>query len=123
MHVSREVREIDYLPRPCLYAHPGPDPSAPLVIEFPDVPLGRVLRGHTGIIGEAMLAGNAPVRLAVQVDGEELGAAVEAPRLPGWHTFQFDTTLRAGRSATLTFTVSAADPGQRLFCFDAMTLP
>jgi hypothetical protein len=123
VHVSREVREIDYLPRPCLYAHPGSDPGAPLVIEFPDVPMGRVLRGHTGIVGEAMLAGNAPVRLAVQVDGEEVGAAVEPPRTPGWHTFQLDTTLHAGRGATVTFTVTAADPGQRLFCFDAMTLP
>jgi len=123
VHVSREVREIDYLPRPCLYAHPGSGPDAPLVIEFPDVPMGRVLRGHTGIVGEAMLVGNAPLRLAVTVDGEDVGAAVEPPRTPGWHTFQIDTTRQAGRSGTVAFTVTTDDAWQRVFCFEAMTLP
>lgn len=122
VHVSREVREIDYLPRPCLYAHPSSDPGAPLVVEFPAVPMGRVLRGHTGIIGEAMLVGNGPVHLAVTVDGEEVGAVVEPPGTPGWHTFQIDTTRHTGRDATVAFTVTAADPWQRVFCFEAMTL-
>ena len=123
LRVAREVREVDLLPRPCLYAHPGPDPAAPLIIEFPDVPMGRVLRGHTGIIGEAALRGGSPVRLAVKVDGEELGAAQEPPRKPGWHVFQMDTARFAGRRHALAFAITAADPGARWFCFDAMTLP
>lgn len=121
--VAREVREMDLLPRPCLFAHPGADPAAPLSIEFPEVPMGRLLRGHTGIAGDAALRGTSPVRLSVKVDGEELGAAQEPPRAPGWHLFQMDTARHAGRQHTLTFTVTAADPGARWFCFDAMTLP
>ena len=94
-----------------------------LTIEFPEVPMGRVLRGHTGIAGDAALRGGSPVRLAVAVDGEEVGAAQEPPRKPGWHVFQADTARHAGRAHRLAFTISAADPGARWFCFDAMTLP
>ncbi|HEY6107231.1 MAG TPA: hypothetical protein VIV59_14700 [Anaeromyxobacteraceae bacterium] len=123
LRVAREVREMDLLPRPCVYAHPGTDAAAPLAVEFPDVPMGRVLRGHTGIAGDAALRGASPVRLGVKVDGEDLGAIEELPRRPGWHVFQMDTTRLAGRARTLTFTVTAADPRARWFCFDAMTLP
>ncbi len=123
LRVAREVREMDLLPRPCLYAHPGPDAAAPLTIVFPEVPVGRVLRGHTGIAGDAARRGGSPVRLTVKVDGEELGAVEEPPRQPGWHVFQMDTSRHAGRPHLLAFTVTAADPGARWFCFDAMTLP
>ncbi len=123
MRVAREVREIDFLPRPCLYAHPGTDPRAPLSIEFPAVPMGRVLRGHTGIIGEAALGGRAPVRMVVEVDGAFLANVEEPPRKPGWHVFHLDTSRLAGRSRTVTFRISAADDARRWFCFEAMTLP
>lgn len=123
MRVAREVREMDLLPRPCIYAHPGADPGAPLSVEFPEVPVGRVLRGHTGIAGDAALRGASPVRLEVRLDGEVLGAVEEPPRRPGWHAFQMDTASHAGRAGTLTFTVAAPDPGARWFCFEAMTLP
>ncbi len=122
VHVSREVREIDYLPRPCLWAHPNPDPDAPLTIEFPDVPMGRLLYGHTGIVGDAALDGNAPVLLEVKVDGETVGLIQEPPRSPGWHRFQIDTSRDAGRTSTVSFTVSSADTERRWFCFEAMTL-
>lgn len=123
MQVAREVREIDYLPRPCLYAHPGPDPRESLSIEFPDVPMGRVLRGHTGIIGDAALDGRAPVRLVVEVEGEFLANVDEPPRKPGWHVFHLDTSRWAGRTRTVTFRISTADDARRRFCFEAMTLP
>ena len=123
LRVARQVREMDFLPRPCVYAHPGPDPASPLTIELPEVPMGRVLRGHTGIAGDAARRGGGPVRLSVKVDGEELGAVEEPPRRPGWHVFQLDTTRQAGRPHLLTFTVAARDPSARWFCFDAMTLP
>ena len=119
--VAREVREVNYLPRPCLYAHPAP--GAPLTIEFPGVPLGRALRGHTGIAGEATLVGEAPVRLTVLVEGKEVGWAEEPPAQPGWHAFQIDTGRFAGRSGTVTLVVTAADVADRLFCFDAYVLP
>ncbi|HEU4384811.1 MAG TPA: hypothetical protein VFR85_15100 [Anaeromyxobacteraceae bacterium] len=123
LRVAREVREVDLLPRPCLHAHPGPDPGAPLTIEFSEVPMGRVLRGHTGIVAEAALRGSSPVSLTVKVDGEELGAAQEPPRKPGWHAFEMETTRFAGSRRTLAFAIAAPDSGARWFCFDAMTLP
>ncbi len=123
MLVAREVREVDYLPRPCLRAHPGPDPRAPLSIEFPAVPVGRVLRGHTGIIGDAALDGRAAVRMTIEVDGQFLANVEEPPRTPGWHLFHLDTSRWAGRARTLTFRISAGDASRRWFCFEAMTLP
>ncbi len=122
VRVASEVREIDYLPRACLYAHPSSNPDAPLTIEFPEVPMGRLLRGHTGIIGEAMLSGRSSVRLEVKVDEETAGVVEEPPRSPGWHPFQIDTSRNAGSTRTLSFTITADDPHQRLFCFEAMTL-
>jgi hypothetical protein len=115
--VAREVREIAGLPRPCLHAEPGTDPIAPLVIEFPAVPMGRALRGHTGFIGAGP---GIPGHLVVKVDGEEIGAAEQGAGAAGWHAFQLDTTHHTGRAASVTFLVAAAGPG---FCFEAMTLP
>jgi len=119
--VAREVREVDYLPRPCLYAHPSP--GEPIILSFPAVPLGRVLRGHTGIVGEAALEGKAPVRLSVKIGDEEVGSVEEPPAKPGWHTFEIDTVRHAGHSGTVTLTVTAADVARRHLCFDAYTLP
>ncbi len=119
--VAREVREVDYLPRPCLYAHPPP--GAHLIIAFPAVPLGRALRGHTGIVGEAALVGVAPVRLSVKIEDQDAGTFEEPPAQPGWHPFQVDTVRHAGRSGTVTFDVTASDVERRHFCFDAYTLP
>lgn len=121
VEVAREVREVDALPRPCLYAHPSPEGA--LTLRFPDVPMGRSLRGHVGIVGEAALGGNAPVRLAVSADGQELGVVEAPPRDPAWRRFELGTAAFAGRSAALTFSVTAADPARRHFCFDAYTLP
>ena len=119
--VARQVREVDYLPRVCLYAHPAP--GEPLAIRFPAVPLGRELRGHTGIVGEAALAGEAPVLLTVNIDGEKAGAAEEPPAEPGWHPFRIETSRLAGRAADVTFVITSDDVDQRHFCFDAFVLP
>jgi len=118
--VSREVREVDGLPRPCLHAQPS---AVPLVITFHDVPIGRSLRGHTGIVGEAALGGDAPVRVAVALDGRDLGTAEEPPARPGWHVFQLETLRDAGRIRTLTFSVSSSASQPRPLCLDAYTLP
>jgi len=118
--VAREVREIDYLPRTCVYARPSP--GLPLAVTFRSVPLGRTLRGHTGIVGEAALEGHAHARLSVSVEAEELGS-VEEPGEPGWHAFAMDTTRHAGAARDVTFTVAAGDVAERHLCFDAYTLP
>jgi len=121
--VAREVREVDSLPRPCLCARPPPEPGTPLTIAFPAVPLGRALRGHTGIAGEAALAGAGSIRLSVKVDEEDIGATEVPPARPGWQAFQLDTSRQAGRVGTVTFTVTAAKVDRRDLCFDAYTLP
>jgi len=121
--VAREEREVDFLPRPCLRAHPSAPGTSPLTITFPEVPMGRILRGHTGMVGETAPTGRAPTILTVHVDDEEIGAAEEDPRQTGWHTFRLDTPREAGHLATVTFTLSTEDVGPREFCFDAYTLP
>jgi hypothetical protein len=120
--VAREVRDVDGLPRVCVLLHPPPGGS-PLALEFPGVPIGRSLRGHTATVGDAPLAGSAPVRLAVRVDGEEVGLVEEPPGRPGWRPFQLDTSRLAGRVRDVSVEVRAADPAHAPFCFEAMTVP
>jgi hypothetical protein len=127
MRVAPEIREIDELPRSCIYAHPGPDPRAPLTIEFPGVPMGGVLRGHVGIIGEQALGGRSRVRMTIKVDGHFLGLVEEPPPdvaigTPDWRPFRFPTDDHQGKEHTLAFQIAADDATARSFCFEAMTL-
>jgi len=119
--VTRELREVDGLPRPCLAALPG-EGGAPLAVSFPSVPLGRVLRGHLGVVGEAALGGESPVRVEVSLDGREVGRAEAPPGEPGWRTFQLDTELEVGRTRDVAFAIAVRDV-PRLVCLDAYTLP
>jgi hypothetical protein len=119
---AREVREVEYLPRECLVVKLSPG-APPLRVTFEDVPLGRTLRGHTGIVGEAALAGEEPVRVAVDLDGARVAEVEEPAAVPGWHAFDIDTSSHAGRAARVTFTISTDDPGPRPLCLDAYTLP
>lgn len=123
LRIAREVRAVEFLPRPCLFVHLQPQARRPITLRFHDVPLGTKLHGHTAIVGEAMLRGSAPVRLSVKVGDEEIGVAEEPAATPGWHAFQFDTTSAAGQARDVTFTVTSDDPDERPLCFDAMTLP
>ena len=119
--VAREVRDVDGQPRVCVLAHPPPGGS-PLALEFPGVPIGRALRGHTATVGDAALAGGAPVRMAVRVDGEEVGVVEEPPGRAGWRPFQLDTSRLAGLVRDVSFEMRASDPPRRWFCFEAMTV-
>ena len=120
-HPSREVREVDLLPRDCLVAQPSPGRS-PLTLAFPAVPLGRTLRVFTGIVGEAALQGEAPVEVAIALDGRQVALAEEPPAAPGWHRTDVDTATLAGRTATLTVTLRTADRGPRPLCLEAYAL-
>jgi hypothetical protein len=118
--VTREQREVDALPRPCLVALlPA---GAPLRVTFPAVPLGRALRGHLGVVGEAALGGGGPVRLAVSLDGREVARAQLAPGDPSWRAFQVETVLEAGRTREVALTL-ALDGEPRPVCLDAYTVP
>ncbi|HET9594178.1 MAG TPA: hypothetical protein VFP65_01290, partial [Anaeromyxobacteraceae bacterium] len=118
--LAREAREVDGLPRPCLVAQLSP--GAPLRIAFPAVPLGRALRGHLGVVGEAALGGRGPVRLAVALDGREVARAELPPGDPAWRPFQVETVLEAGRTRELAITLSLEGEA-RPVCLDAYTLP
>jgi hypothetical protein len=100
-------------PRPCVVA--TLDAAAgPLVLSFPSVRIGRILRGHAAPLGP----GRGPIRISVQVDGEDAGdAEVVDPVRP----FRIDTTRFAGRSGTLTLAVAALEAGA--LCLDAVVLP
>ena len=118
----RQVREVEGLPRTCLVIEPSPGAAA-LRIVFDAVPLGRALRGHTGIVGEAALRGEEPVEVGVEVDGERVLALEEPATVPGWHRFEGVTRSSAGGAGRVTFTLSTRDPGPRPLCLDAYTVP
>jgi hypothetical protein len=119
--VAREVREVDLLPRACLSARLGS--GEPLRVTFPSVPLGRTLRAHLGVVGEAALGGEAPVRLVVNVAGGGAAAVeVEAEEV-GWRALSLETAALAGGAAEVTLTVNAARGDARPLCVDAYTLP
>ncbi|WP_242373272.1 hypothetical protein, partial [Anaeromyxobacter sp. SG26] len=120
LSVERTVREVDGVPRPCLSATIDAPPGAPLALRFPGVPIGHALRGHAGAAGGGSRALGAPLRVAVQVDGEEVGAAEISG--VGFAPFELSTGHLAGglHDVTLVLT-SAGAPGA--LCLDAETLP
>ncbi|HVP66427.1 MAG TPA: hypothetical protein VMT17_04110 [Anaeromyxobacteraceae bacterium] len=121
MRVAREIREVDFLPRTCIKLTP-PNPGR-LILDFPEVPVGRALRGHTGTAGGAGLGNAAPVRIRVKVGDEDVGEAEEPPGPAGWHLFQLDTSRLAGRRLPVSFEISSSSPGPLPLCLDAVMLP
>lgn len=113
--VERAVREVGAAPRACIVATLRGDAPAPLVLEFPSIRIGRVVHGHAAPAPERAAG---PVRVAVQIDGEEAGVAEMEG---GWRPFQIDTTRFAGQRGTLSLVLTA--PGAGPICLDAMTLP
>jgi hypothetical protein len=99
----------------CIWAHPRAE--APLRITFPDVPAGRDLIVHHGLLDTAVDAARdgAPVKVDVSIDGRPVASGTQ-PNRKGWFSFR----AQAPRvPSDVTFTVSAARDGARHFCFDA----
>jgi hypothetical protein len=113
--VERSVRDVGGVPRPCLATTATAPLDAPLVIEFSAARLGRTVQGHAGAAG----ARSTPVRIGVQLEGEELGAAEIAA--PTWTQFRIDTTRVAGQVQPLALVLTS--PGPLAVCLDAMVLP
>lgn len=118
VRLERAVREVGGAPRPCIAVSLGQRLSAPLAVSFPPVVVGRVLRGHVGALGAPALA--EPLRISVQIDGEEAGAAEVSGK--GFVPFLVDTGRFAGvaRPLSLVVTTPGAPPG---ICLDAATVP
>jgi hypothetical protein len=117
--VERSVREVAGVARPCLAATTPEPLEAPLVIEFPPGRIGRTLHGHAGVVGSAA-PGGAPIRIAVHLEGEEIGAA-EIEQAAAWSGFQIDMTRVAGQ--TLPIALVLTSPAPLRLCLDASVLP
>lgn len=114
--VARTVREVAGAPRPCVSFSSAAPVEAPVAIAFPPQRIGRMVHGHVGPTGEA--AGAGPVRIALLLDGDEVGAAEVTSG--GWSTFRIDTTRSAGQTRALTLLVTS--PGRLAVCLDALVM-
>jgi hypothetical protein len=117
--IERAVRDVAGAARPCIAASPGPAPGEAVVVAFPSVPMGRAVRGHA----TAVRGGRDPVRLAIQIEGEEVASVELAPGAGAWIPFQVDTTRHAGHVLPVAFVVTGEGAGASALCFEAMTLP
>jgi hypothetical protein len=116
VRVARTVREIAGVPRPCLAAEAQATLQEPLVVTFPATRLGRTLHGHAGRPGGGV---GAPLRIAVHLDGDEIGAAEVAAA--DWALFRIDMSRAAGQTRSLSLVVRS--PGPLDACLDAVVLP
>ena len=109
---------IDNQLRRCIWAHPVRDQK--LIIRFPAQRIGRSLRGHHGLLDDAVLRfGNgSTVMLGVQID-DQLVATIERPNEKGWVAWSIDTSLWANQKADIILTVTAKNSAGRHYCFTA----
>jgi hypothetical protein len=112
--VERTVHEVAGAARPCLSLESAGPLEAPLVMAFPPARLGRSLGGHAGATNGSV----APVRVAVLLDGEEIGSAELTGR--GWAAFRIDTSRSAGQVRAISLVVTS--PSRLALCLDALAL-
>ena len=125
----RETREVAGLPRTCIVAAfaappggaPADGPPAPAKLLFRDVPLGRALRGHVGLVGDPPAA-TRPVTVRVKVDGAEVARAEARPG-SGWTPFQIDSTPLHSPAREVELEIVPGGPLPRGACLDVVTLP
>jgi hypothetical protein len=100
-----------------LYAQPVA--GATVAIEYPQVPLGRELAVGAGLHNVWLRkVGTGSVHIRVSIDGREVGAFDSGNRT-GWHIGRFDTAAFAGKTGTVRFEITSADPFSRHFGFAA----
>lgn len=118
--------DLDLRPRWCIWQHPAAGQTVRAT--FPSVPLGEriVLYGdlyyeHERHIDPEPHNAHAPVRVAVSVDGEEIGRMVHVDG-DGWKRM-VATTRFDGRGTRergdVTIEVTSPDPNLRTFCWAA----
>jgi hypothetical protein len=115
--VERTVRDVGGTARPCLSIASAGPLEMPLVVTFPPSRIGRTIDGHAGAArpgGDA-----APVRVAVLLDGEEIGSAELSGG--GWAPFRIDTSRSAGQVRAVGLVVTS--PAPLSLCLEAMVLP
>jgi hypothetical protein len=115
--LERGTVEVNGLPRSCLLVRTAGE-AARLAATFPEVPVGRVIRGNAGLVGAAG-AGPASLALVVRIDGEE--ASTVQLEGAGWPSFRLDTSRWAGGRHAVA--VELVIPEERELCLDLVMLP
>lgn len=105
-------------PRQCVWQHP-PNGDGETVTRFRRVPLGSVIRGHSGIgwMIERDRVGQ-PVTLRVLVDGEQMGESVHADG-DGWKLFEVPLGTHANTTADVEIRTSTSNNSGRQICWEA----
>jgi hypothetical protein len=100
-----------------LYAQPPG--GAAVVIEYAQVPLGRELAVGAGLHNVWLRkVGTGTVHIRVSIDGREVGAFDSGNRT-GWKVERFDTAAFSGKTGTVRFEITSANPFSRHFGFAA----
>ncbi len=121
MSVARAREISNSFAQDVVWSHPPMD--VPVVIEFPEVPMGNVLQGVFGLTDFALTRKNGPaVTFEIRVAGESVHK-VEHKNIPGWRRYRLQTEKWAGTSQTVAFEVSASgkDNHRRHFAFNGFT--
>jgi hypothetical protein len=128
--VTQVIGEIDYEPHRCILAPPAADGA--LIVEWPDVPLGRTLVGYSGIhsfyarktCDAAPSCGDGGVEMSVRV-GQGAPLRITHRNHDGWRRFELPTPgASAGGSpirAPVRIEISSVHHEDRRFCFAAET--
>lgn len=115
--VAAQIREQDYLPRECIWAHPVQ--GRPLRIAFDEAPLGEAVVVRAGFVGEVALDPSlAPAFISVTAGGRALGR-VEVPPRPGFPATRLALPEDRPDAGPVVFEVTTPHDARRLLCFDA----
>lgn len=118
--VRETMAEVGDTRRRCIFAYAYPDDGV-LRVRYPAARLGESLTGGAGLLLWAVRKDEgSAVDFRVLVDGESLFEATMPRGDFEWHDFDIDTARYAGKTADVTFEVSAANTYWRQMCFDAV---
>ncbi|HET6283430.1 MAG TPA: hypothetical protein VFH73_20905 [Polyangia bacterium] len=115
--VKAQLVEVDTRLRQALLAQPVG--NATVVVEYPNVPLGREIVLGTGLHNVWMRkAARGPVDIKVVVDGQAM-LTVTTTNDTGWTIWRINTVASQGKTATVRFEITSPAPYQRHFAFAA----
>ncbi len=121
LYVGEGFKYLGGDPRDAIWAHALPDQKH-LRVEFPDVPLGDLLRVRGGFIFAAARKDNGkPVTMRILVDGEERARRSYPILESTWEAIDVDTSDISADTGTVTVVISSPNFKDRRFCFNAWT--
>ena len=115
--VRRQIVEVDTRLRVALLAQPVP--NAAVVIEYPQVPLGRVLVLGAGLHNVWMRKeAQGPVDIRVVI-GDRIDVTYTVRNEDGWKRVRIDTADLVGQVVPVRFEITSPSPYARHFAFAA----